>query len=1100
MRRTTTISLQLRIVVLVLLLMTATFAFFAVWGGRAREQARTQMEQERAVSVQLAAARIDGLVRSDLAELRETAQRLAEGRSDQLQPREGPLLERNPDGSFSGGVYLIDSTGRLLAGTDPIDGVPVGAVLPQSDLLRTLVQDGQPGVSNAVPFGPGGESSLIVAVPLTPSGGQAGTVLFGVTRLADSSFVQAIQPLALGRTGYAQIFDNSGQPVVDIYPERTFGTAVHQQRLAALLVDGQPQITECHDCHTPNRISDQQIMAFAPVTSAGWGVVAAQSQGEILAPLRQLQWPLLWGSGILFAFALLFAWLAGRNVVRPLNRLMVACEGIAGGDLERPVPAVGVGEIHRLARAFDTVRDRLAVALSEMLSWNTVLEERVQEKTEDLSRSCNELQASSDYLQAVVDSLTDEMQIVARDGTILQVNTARLASTGRLRDELVGQQCCKTLCGGQGECVREEGRCLVSVVWETGRPGRSTSRECGRQSRDRFLEVAASPLRDADGNIIAVVEVMRDVTESRALQEEVLLRNRELSALNEVLLAAGESLELHTVLSLVARTVGNVFGADAVTILLAPRAGETLWHAGVELPEPQVRDLLRDAFQDGVGRDGSPEPVIFEDLPGEAGPAYGALAAAGIGALALVPLRFGERPVASLALAFRERRGFSSQDVGLLRSIGSQLALAIDRALLYHEQQRAAARASSLLGIAAEISALESLDYVLERIVAEAATLLGMEKAQLLLFGENGLDTTVSVSAGNRTVRVAHQQPWREQGLGGLAASTGAPVWTADYTADPRFNHVAQEDAWADGIYFAIAVPLQAGSRVIGVLYVGSASANQFEEEDVSLLLGFASHAAIAIENARLFSEAGKVEALRELDTLRSQLVSTVSHELRTPLAGIKAYSTALLRTDVKRSESMQREYLSAIDLDCDRLTTLVEESLDVSRIRAGMPGLNREPLSPVGAIERAIAAIRPVAKRRVIACEADPDLPPAWGDPERMQQVLGNLLSNALNYSKSPSPVTVSARLVGKDIRFAVADRGVGLRADEYERIFEPFYRGDGAKVGRVRGTGLGLAICKGIVEAHGGRIWVESEPGKGSTFYFTLPTHRAAKTAAKG
>ncbi len=313
--------------------------------------------------------------------------------------------------------------------------------------------------------------------------------------------------------------------------------------------------------------------------------------------------------------------------------------------------------------------------------------------------------------------------------------------------------------------------------------------------------------------------------------------------------------------------------------------------------------------------------------------------------------------------------------------------------------------------------------------------------------------------------------------------------------SDARLSHAPQEAAWAEGICSAIAVPLQAGSRVIGALYVGSVSANQFQEEDVSVLVGFASHAAIAIENARLFTEAGKVEALRELDRLRSQLVSTVSHELRTPLAGIKAYATALLRTDVERSERMQREYLSAIDQDCDRLTTLVEESLDMSRIGAGMPGLNREPLSPAGVIERAIAAIRPVAKRRVIACEADPDLPPAWGDPERVHQVLGNLLSNALNFSKPPSPVTVSARLVDADIRFSVADSGVGLRAEEHERIFEPFYRGDGANTARTRGTGLGLAICKGIVEAHGGRIWVESEVGKGSTFYFTLPRHRAAK-----
>ena len=1096
MSRITTISLQFRIIVLVLLSMTATFAFFAVWGGHARNQVRAQMEQERAVSVQLAAARIDSLIRRDLAELREIAQALAEGKLARLEPQGTPIIERDPDGSFTGGVYLLDSQGRLVAGSDPLAGVSPGTALPGRDLVAGLVQNGKPGVSSAVAFGSDGRSSLLIAVPLTPSGSQTGAVLFGVVRFAESGFVEAIRPLALGQTGYAEIFDKLGRPLVDTPPERSFGTGVHEVRLAELLAAGQPVITKCHECHNPNGpISEQQVMAFAPIASAGWGVVAAQSEGEIIASLSQLQWPLLIGSAILFTFALMFAWLAGRTVVRPLNRLMVACEGIAGGDLKRPVPAVGVGEIRRLANAFDTVRDRLAAALSEVVSWNVVLEDRVREKTEDLSLSFNELQASRDYLQAVVDSLTDEMQIVGRDGAILQVNEARLASTGKHSEQLVGHECCSTLCSGEGDCVRDEGGCLVSEVWETGRPGRSTSQECGRTGDGRFLEVAASPLRDAEGTMIAVVEVMRDVTESRLLQEEVMLRNRELSALNEVLLAASQSLDLDKVLGLVADTVGNVFGADAVAILLSSRGGETLWRAGMDLPEPPLRELLQAAFEDGHAGDGLLGPVVSECVSGEVKPSCEALAAAGIGSVASVPLRFGDRPVAALALAFRAGHGFSSRDAGLLRSISSQLALAIDRALLYREQQRAAARASALLGIAREISALESLDHVLERIVDEAATLLGMEKAQLLLFGEDGMDTTVSVSAGGRTVQVAHQQPWQDYGIGGLAVSTGGPVWTADYAADQRFGHVAQDNAWANGVCSAIAVPLQAGSRVIGALYVGSASANQFQEEDVLVLLGFASHAAIAIENARLFSEAGKVEALRELDTLRSQLVSTVSHELRTPLAGIKAYATALLRTDVKRSDRMLRDYLSAIDQDCDRLTTLVEESLDMSRIRAGMPGLHRDALSPVTVIERAVAAMKPVAKRRTIIVDADPDLPPAWGDRERVHQVLSNLLANALNFSKAPSPVTMFARLVEEGILFAVADRGMGLRPEEHERIFEPFYRGEGASAARVRGTGLGLAICKGIVEAHGGRIWVESEVGKGTTLYFTIPTQRVAK-----
>ena len=579
-------------------------------------------------------------------------------------------------------------------------------------------------------------------------------------------------------------------------------------------------------------ISDQQVMAFAPVTSAGWGVVAAQSEGEILAPLRQLQWPLLWGSGILFAFALLFAWLAGRNVVRPLNRLMLACEGIAGGDLKRPVPAVGVGEIRRLASAFDTVRDRLAAALSEMLSWNAVLEERVQEKTEDLC-------------------------------------VAQPRAFGSERGTAGGERV-----PGAGYGAEPRGA------------------DRGQRIRRRR---GHDPPRAEGG------------------RDHVARRSRPARAARARL----------------------CFGTRPRTVTSGATAGGTVRRS---------RSSSR-------------------TCRGEAEPACEALAAAGIGSLALVPLRFGERPVASLALAFRERRGFSSRDVGLLRSY-RQPACACHRPCACCTRSSSERPLARLPYWASPRRSQPWRAWITSSSGSSTrpATLLGMEKAQLLFFGEDGMDTTVSVSAGNRTVRVAQQQPSREQGLGGLAVSTGAPVWTADYAADARFSHAAQEAAWAEGICSAIAVPLQAGSRVIGVLYVGSASANQFQEDDVSVLLGFASHAAIAIENARLFSEAGKVEALRELDTLRSQLVSTVSHELRTPLAGIKAYATALLRTDVKRSERMQREYLTAIDQDCDRLTTLVEESLDMSRIRAGMTGLNRELLSPAEVIDRAIAAIRPVA------------------------------------------------------------------------------------------------------------------------------------------
>ena len=978
-RITTTIGLQFRIVVLVLVLMTATFAFIAVWGGQARDRVRAQMEEQRGVSVQLAAARIDGLVRRDLSQLRQIAQTLAEVRGDPADTLGTVLTPQGQDQPFFSGVYLADKSGRFIAGSSPLAGVAVGFTLPQAALLQSLVRPGQPGVSSAVPFGAAYEMSVLIAVPVAPDDTQSGSILFGVVPLNGSAFVQTIEPLAIGETGYAEIYDSSGAPVVDTPSDRSFGTLEHEHPLASLLATGQPGVTSCSGCHAADSASadrqvvmSQHVVAFAPIAGAGWGVVAAQSESEITAPLRQLQWPLIVGACVLFLFAFVFAWLAGRNVVKPLNRLMVACEGIAGGDLKRPVPAVGVGEIRRLAHAFDTVRGRLSAALSEVVSWNAVLEERVQEKTEDLSRTVHELQVST---------------------------------------------------------------------------------------------------------------------------EEVLNRNQELQALNEVLLAAGESLDLETVLRMVSRSLADLFSADGVTILVTQRGGETLWHSGMDLPDPCLRELLDDVTVNTDGRERFADPVVIDDLRAEGGQAYACLADAGVGSVALLSLRFRDHPVASLALAFKKRRVFASRDLELLRSMGSPMALALDRTLLYRGQQRAAARASALLGIATEISTLQSLDHVLEHIVDEAATLLGMDRAQLVLFREDGLETTVSVSEGTRTVRVTEVQPSRSQELGGMAIDAGAPVWTDDYSTDPRLDAGARAAAEEDGVRSGIAVPLQVGDRAIGALYVGSVSPNQFQEEDVSLLQGFASHAAIAIENARLFSEAAKVEALRELDALRSHLVSTVSHELRTPLAGIKAYATALLRTDVKRSERQQRDYLNAIDQDCDRLTHLVEESLDMSRIKAGMSKLELEALPPKTVIERAVSAIRPVARGRTLGYEADASLPNVWADPARVQQVLGNLTQNALNFSKPPSPVTVSAQLVGEEVLFGVSDFGLGIEADEQERIFEPFYRGGNGGSVRPRGTGLGLAICRGLVEAHGGRIWVESETGNGSTFWFTLPVYHPAK-----
>ncbi len=227
----------------------------------------------------------------------------------------------------------------------------------------------------------------------------------------------------------------------------------------------------------------------------------------------------------------------------------------------------------------------------------------------------------------------------------------------------------------------------------------------------------------------------------------------------------------------------------------------------------------------------------------------------------------------------------------------------------------------------------------------------------------------------------------------------------------------------------------------------------------------------------------------KELDEMKSQLLATVSHELRTPLASIKGFATTLLRQDVVWDENTRREFLAIIDEESDRLSELIGNLLDMSRIEAGT--LRMEPeatdLGPI--IHETVAKFQVMSQRHQIQVSLPPALPLVWADPRRVHQVLRNLVENAIKYSPQGGPITVSAQAQTDRVQVSVADRGIGLEAQQLERIFDRFYQVDSASTRKVGGSGLGLSICKAIVEALGGKIWAESQPGLGSTFHFTLP-----------
>jgi len=297
-------------------------------------------------------------------------------------------------------------------------------------------------------------------------------------------------------------------------------------------------------------------------------------------------------------------------------------------------------------------------------------------------------------------------------------------------------------------------------------------------------------------------------------------------------------------------------------------------------------------------------------------------------------------------------------------------------------------------------------------------------------------------------------------------------------------------------------IPLKLGQRVIGVLCL-------FMEDDPRLFaversLGvdrersnsqtaffwtFVDQATAVIERARLRREGLQMELLQRTDVLRAALLSSVSHDLRTPLSSIKAAATSLLQEEVQWDEEARRSFALSIEREADRLNRLVANLLDMSRIESGALKPEKEWYPIDELVHDVLGHMQPVLDGRTVHTDLPADLPPVELDYLEIDQVLTNLIENAVRYTPAGSPIELSARVDGDQMVISVADRGPGIPPDDRERVFDKFYRVLETQTTRTTGSGLGLAVSRGLVEAHGGRIWEENRDGGGAIFRFTLP-----------
>jgi two-component system, OmpR family, sensor histidine kinase KdpD len=296
-------------------------------------------------------------------------------------------------------------------------------------------------------------------------------------------------------------------------------------------------------------------------------------------------------------------------------------------------------------------------------------------------------------------------------------------------------------------------------------------------------------------------------------------------------------------------------------------------------------------------------------------------------------------------------------------------------------------------------------------------------------------------------------------------------------------------------------LPLQVGQRGVGVLrlkiegnpnWLSTESHLEIEKgrasSQTAFFWTFLEQASTMIEQASLRQESMQVEILRRTDALRTALLSSVSHDLRTPLASIKAAASSLQQEDMHWDEDARSSFASTIEREADRLNRLVENLLDMSRIEGGALKPEKEWYSITALIQDVVGRLQPLLQGREIRTSLQADLPPVQLDYLYIDQVLTNLLENATRYTPAGSPIDISAEVKNNYVLVSVADRGPGIPARERERIFDKFYRVL-TNQRDTRGSGLGLAVCLGLIEAHGGRIWVEAREGGGALFRFTLP-----------
>ncbi|MCI0438390.1 MAG: PAS domain S-box protein [Chloroflexi bacterium] len=654
-------------------------------------------------------------------------------------------------------------------------------------------------------------------------------------------------------------------------------------------------------------------------------------------------------------------------------------------------------------------------------------------------------------IRSIIDNAIDGIVTIDEEGIIQSFNPAAERLFGYGEGEVVGERI--------GVLMPEPHRSQHgSYIGNYLRTGERKVIGIGREVPGRRKDGSTFPMDLAVGefrlgNRRMFTGIVRDITERKQAEEATRL----LADANAVL---ASSLDFETTLRNVAElTISRLADWCTVHLVDGDSDFEEIAVAHVDTAKVEQARILRERYPPdksapygryNVLRTRRPEfyPDITDDILARAAQSEEHLElmrSVGMSSAIVVPLEARGQIFGSISLAYADSgRRYDEANLALAQELARRMALALDNARLYREAQERRLALATLLDSIAEGVLSVGIDMRVQTANSYALELL---------------ETTEEAVIGAHVGDVAR-----------LSDKSGENPFDIELCVRNSISEASialVRDLW---------LSKPTGRRVPVLLTVAPERPQTGEVEKAVVLI----------------RDMTEEHAANEL---RDSIISLVSHELRSPIHNIRGFASSLLQTDIQWEESYKVEFIQTIEDESERLARLVDHMLDLSKLEsAGIPSAMREAIRPDMLVETSIQEASQSLGRHDLLVDVSGELPAVFANPDYVRRVVVNLLENAAKYSQPGTPIRIGARQAGREIVFSVADNGVGIAPDWRDRIFDKFVRAPNRGPSQPSGTGLGLALCKAIVEAHGGKIWVESQVGRGSIFSFTLPARYIA------